>query len=202
MTNRIAAAVNVSLIGALLSGCVAGRLTESEYARLKAASDGTVRAMRAQGALTQARFDTVAGYAVFPTIGKAGLWGLTFGFGPGLVYKDGEVIGHAAFNAANIGFAAGAQAYRQVVFLQSESDVEKFTKGRWAGAVQANAVIGTADASADADFYDGQNLQTFDHGGLMLEATIGLQKYSYRPIEQAVQAPSGSPEPESSGEPG
>jgi len=168
----------------VLGGCTAGRMNHDEYDRFRSRADATVETFRAKHADS---IDNAAGYAVFPVVGKGG-WGISLGFGRGLVYAEGEPIGVTGFNAGNIGFTLGGQAYEQMLLLHSPADVEKFTGGPWTGAAQANAVFGPWGASADADFRSGQELITEDIWGLMYEATIGLNKYNYRSLDSAIRA--------------
>ncbi|MFG0285156.1 MAG: hypothetical protein ACF8R7_12100 [Phycisphaerales bacterium JB039] len=165
-----------------LGGCTAGKYTQAQFDNLRERADLVVQEYEARGE----GVGDAAGYVVFPTVGKVG-WGISVGFGRGVVYSGGEPIGVTGFNAANIGFTLGLQSYSQLVLLQTAEDVERFTKGPWAGAAQANAVFIVWGASADADFASGRELRTEDNWGLMYEATIGLNKYMYRSLEDAIK---------------
>ena len=50
------------------------------------------------------------GYALFPTIGKAGM-GIGGAHGKGKVYEKGRVIGTAKMNQLTVGLQLGGQAY-------------------------------------------------------------------------------------------
>ena len=173
-----------------LGGCSAGKYTQAEFDDLRQRSDAVIQEYQAKHG---DKIGASAGYAVFPMVGKGG-WGISLGFGRGVVYRGGEPIGVAGFNAANIGFTLGGQAYSQIVLLRDEAAVEHFTKAPWAGAIQANAVFFPWGVSADADFAGGRTLITEGQSGLMYEATIGVQKYNYRSLEKAIKpdAPSES----------
>ena len=62
-------------------------------------------------------FDKSYGYAVFPTIGKAGLV-VGGAHGSGRVYVHGRYVGNATVNQLSAGFQAGGQAYSQIVFFE------------------------------------------------------------------------------------
>lgn len=152
-------------------------------------------------------FDRSYGYAIFPTIGKGGL-GLGGAGGRGRVYEQGRYIGDVVLTQLSLGFQAGGQAYSQIVFLQDKRALNEFTAGEFTfgagvGAVaitaSANASAGTAGASAgvaggkkDAtttgEFYRGFAVFTIAKGGLMYEAAVAGQKFSFTPAGAAKPA--------------
>ena len=182
---RIAALVVAAVA---LGGCTAGKYTQAQFDDLRERADVVVQEYEARGE----GVGNAAGYAVFPNVGKGGALGFSLGFGRGVVYSGGEPIGVTGFNAANIGFALGLQSYSQIVIFPTTEAVERFTKGPWAGAAQANAVFIKWGVSADADFSSGRELRTEDNWGLMYEATIGLNKYAYKSLEDAIKSDSSS----------
>ena len=64
-------------------------------------------------------FKNSYGYAIFPTIGKAGL-GIGGAHGSGCVYKQGKQVGTAKMSQVSFGWQAGAQGYSLLVFLEDE----------------------------------------------------------------------------------
>jgi lipid-binding SYLF domain-containing protein len=148
-------------------------------------------------------FDTAYGYAVFPTIGKAGI-GLGGAYGEGRVYAQGEYIGDSKMTQVSVGFQLGAQAYSQMIFFEDKRSLEEFTGGNFEFGAQASAVAITAGAQASAtttgssagasggrkdaktvgSYYKGMAVFTVAQGGLMYEASISGQKFSYTPKQQ------------------
>lgn len=148
-------------------------------------------------------FDNSAGYAVFPTIGKAGI-GVGGAYGKGKVYKGGKVIGDTSMAQASIGLQLGGQAYTQIIFFESEDALKNFTSGNFEFGAEASAVAITAGASAGANtgggtsagasggkndatttsrgYRKGMAVFTVAKGGLMYEASLGGQKYSYEAL--------------------
>lgn len=144
-------------------------------------------------------FDKCYAYAVFPTIGKGGI-GIGGARGKGRVYAKGEHVGDTSMTQVTIGFQLGGQAFSQIVFLQDERAFEEFTGGNFEFGAQATAVAITAGASAttstagtsagasggkhDAtsvgNYYKGMAVFTVVKGGLMYEASVGGQKFSYK----------------------
>lgn len=141
------------------------------------------------------------GYALFPTIGKAG-FGIGGAYGDGRVYVGGNYVGDATVTQLTIGFQLGGQAYSQIIFFEDAAALQQFTSGNFEFSAQATAVAITAGASAEAStgggvtgsvsggrndaatahlgYRKGMAIFTIAKGGLMYEASIGGQKFSYR----------------------
>jgi lipid-binding SYLF domain-containing protein len=125
-------------------------------------------------------FNAAHAYAVFPTVGKGG-FGIGGAYGSGLVFRGGQVVGETSLAQLTIGFQLGGQAYREIIFFEDKSTFDDFKKGNFELSAQASAVAATFGASADADFDHGVAVFTLAKGGLMYEASIGGQKFSYEP---------------------
>ncbi|AKH21406.1 YSC84-related protein [Sedimenticola thiotaurini] len=125
-------------------------------------------------------FDKAYGYAVFPTVGKAG-FGLGGAYGEGEVYRQGRFIGTSTLSQVTIGLQIGGQAYTEIIFFRNKRALDDFTSGNFEFNAQASAVAVTAGASADADYNNGVAIFTLPKGGLMAEASVGGQKFSFEP---------------------
>lgn len=145
-------------------------------------------------------FQKAYGYVVFPTIGKGGI-GVGFAHGQGRVYAGGKHVGDSSMNQATIGAQLGGQAYSQIIFFENKRAFDEFTSGNFEFGAQATAVAITAGASASAGttgtgagasgtssaaataggYHKGMAVFTVAKGGLMYEASIGGQKFSYKP---------------------
>jgi lipid-binding SYLF domain-containing protein len=126
-------------------------------------------------------FASAAGYAVYPTIGKGGI-GLGGARGKGWVYERGHVIGRSTMNQVTIGFQFGGQVYSEVVFFKTKAALGNFKLGHLKLDAQASAIALTARASADLAYRNGVAIVTMAKGGLMYEASVGGQKFSFTPI--------------------
>ena len=143
------------------------------------------------------------GYAVFPTIGKGGI-GIGGAYGKGRVYAQDNYVGDTSVTQLSVGFQLGGQAYSQIIFFEDKRAFDEFTSGNFEFGAQASAVAITAGASAEAtttgtsagasggkhdattttvgtEFHKGMAVFTVAKGGLMYEASIGGQKFSYTP---------------------
>jgi lipid-binding SYLF domain-containing protein len=147
-------------------------------------------------------FKNSYGYAVFPTIGKAG-WVAGGSYGKGQVYRGGKVTGKASVIEGSIGFQFGGEAFSEIIFFQDKRAYDQFTSGSFEFGATAQAVVitagaqaqaGTAGKSAGASAGPKTGVQaetsyvkgmaTFVHslGGLMYEASIGGQKFKFEPL--------------------
>ena len=124
-------------------------------------------------------FKKAKGYAVFPNIGKAGI-GIGGARGKGEVFEKDEVIGSTTVTQLSIGLQLGGQAFSQIIFFKDKKDLERFTQGNYEFGASASAVLITEGANASADYNDGVAVLTFSKGGLMYEASIGGQKFSFQ----------------------
>jgi lipid-binding SYLF domain-containing protein len=145
-------------------------------------------------------FSNSYGYAVFPTIGKGGV-GIGGAHGSGHVYAKGAYVGDTSMTQVTIGLQLGGQAFSEIIFFQDQRAFDEFTGGSFEFGAQATAVAITAGASAQASttgtgagassstskastaggYQRGMATFTVAKGGLMYEATIGGQKFSYKP---------------------
>jgi len=143
-------------------------------------------------------FNSAYGYALFPTVGKAG-FGIGGAYGEGRVYQQKKHVGDTTVSQVTLGFQLGGQAYSQVIFFQDKRAFDEFTSGNFEFGAQAAAVAITAGASASAStagssatasggknnaetkgkYYKGMATFTVAKGGLMYEASIGGQKFTY-----------------------
>jgi len=148
---------------------------------------------------TQPFFENCYGYAVFPTIGKGGI-GIGGAYGTGRVYAQGKPTGTAKLFKATIGLQWGGQAFSQMIFFEDKRAFEEFTGGNFEFDAGVSAVAITAGAQAKAgtegatagasagpatgtqartSYRKGMAVFVQAKGGLMYEATIGGQKFSY-----------------------
>jgi lipid-binding SYLF domain-containing protein len=129
-------------------------------------------------------FDKAAGYAVYPGVTKAGV-GVGGARGGGTVYENGKLIGRSKLTQVSVGLQLGGQVYSEVVFFHNKEALENFKKGNLKLDAQASAVALKERASVDLPYRNGVAIVTMAKGGLMYEATVGGQKFSFDPIESS-----------------
>ena len=126
-------------------------------------------------------FDGSAGYAVFPTVGKGAI-GVGGAYGKGLVIVGDKAVGRTSLSQVSVGLSLGGQKYAQFIFFKDDVALGHFQRGNWEMGAQASAVAITAGASADADYDKGVAVFTHVGGGLMADASIGGQKFTYESL--------------------
>lgn len=189
--------VNASLLrffsALLLCLCIGAPVRADDYSH-------TIEVFRGAGE-SSGFFKRSYGYAVFPSIGKGGI-GIGGAHGTGRVYRGGSHVGDTKMTQLTIGLQLGGQVYSQIIFFQDKRAFDEFTSGNFEFGAQASAVAITAGASASAgtqgasasasggqhdastagkEFYKGMMIFTVAKGGLMYEASVGGQKFSYTP---------------------
>ena len=179
------------------TGLLAAALTLAAGSAFADSYSDTVALFKQAGA-SAGFFKSSYGYAVFPTIGKGGFV-VGGAHGKGRVYKEGRLVGDTTMNQVSVGFQAGGQAYSEIIFFQTRLDLARFESGKFALGAQASAVAITASASASTStagssagasgtqqnattagqYQDGMAVFTIAKGGLMYEAAVAGQKFSY-----------------------
>ncbi|WP_233809472.1 YSC84-related protein [Paraburkholderia sp. HP33-1] len=139
-------------------------------------------------------------YAVFPKIGKGGV-GIGGAHGKGRVYEQGKHIGDTSMTQVTVGLQLGGQVYSELILFEDERALKEFTAGNFEFGADANAIAITAAAGAQAGttgtsanvsggkkdaktsggYKKGMAVFTVAKGGLMYEASVGGQKFSYKP---------------------
>jgi len=139
-------------------------------------------------------FDHAYGYALFPTVAKGG-FGIGAAYGKGRVYKSNNYMGDTSLSQISIGFQIGGQAYSEIIFFSDAKAYDNFTNGSFEFNAQASAVainiganaqIGTTGNSASAGktaakaaYIDGMAVFILAKGGLMYEAALAGQSFTY-----------------------
>jgi lipid-binding SYLF domain-containing protein len=147
-------------------------------------------------------FKNAYGFAVFPTIGKAGFV-VGGSYGKGQVYRGGKVTGKSSMGEGSLGFQLGGKAFSEIIFFKDKQAYDKFTSGSFEFDATAQAIVITAGAQAEArstgssagasagpktgaqakaSYHKGMATFVHSKGGLMFEISIGGQKFSFEPI--------------------
>lgn len=128
-------------------------------------------------------FETAIGYAVLPSVGKGGLV-VGGAFGKGVLFERGKATGEVALAQMTVGLQLGGQAYSEVIFFETDAALDGFKNGDFAFAAQLSAVAVASGAAAHAKYRQGVAVFTLAKGGLMGEASVGGQKFEYRPYQK------------------
>src|SRR2546428_401597 len=119
----------LALLG--LAGCSTAPKSESGKAELTDKVQVAIEKCKKNDADIAKFFDSAAGYAVFPTVGK-GAVGIGGAYGKGELYaKGGELIAYCDLTQASIGLALGGQAYTEIIFFEDQPAFDRFKAGKF-----------------------------------------------------------------------
>ena len=162
---------------------------------------GTIGVFK-QSPEVQPFFNEAYGYAIFPTVGKGGFV-VGGAYGKGQVYRGGKVTGISKLVKLSVGFQAGGQAFSEIIFFKDKRAYDEFTTGEFTFDAQASAVAITAGVQAQAGstgatagasagpnsskqlnttYNRGMAIFVHAKGGLMYEAAVAGQKFSFEPL--------------------
>lgn len=125
--------------------------------------------------------DQAHGVAVFSTVGKGAI-AIGGAHGKGEVYERGQLVGSTRVTQVTLGLALGGQSYSELIFFEDKAALDEFKSGNFELGAQASAVAVTAGASAEASYDHGVAIFTLPKAGLMYEAAVAGQKFSYTPM--------------------
>ena len=178
MKKKIVGKLAIVVLMAILAAPLFGQAQDSKANKLI----GDSRVARSEfikaDPLMKNLFDHSYGYVIFPNIGKGGI-GVGGAAGNGIVFQGNRPIGSAKMKQVTIGFQFGGQTYREVIFFENESAFDRFRQNNFEFSAQASAVAVTKGASTNVKYHEGVMIFTQGKKGLMYEASIGGQKFSY-----------------------
>ena len=125
-------------------------------------------------------FNNAYAYAVFPSVGKGG-WVIGGAYGTGKVFRRGQIIGSTSIVQGTIGFQLGGQVYSEIVFFKDQKAFDRFKSGRLEFDAQVSAIAVTLGAAAKAAYEQGMAVFVMTKGGLMYEASVGGQSFTFTP---------------------
>jgi lipid-binding SYLF domain-containing protein len=119
------------------------------------------------------------GYALFPEVGKAGL-GVGGAYGRGVVYERGQHIGYSDLTQGTVGAQVGGQSFSELLVFEHKAALERFKAGQFGFAAGASAVVLKSGVATNPNFIDGVAVIVQPVGGVMAEAAIGGQQFTYQ----------------------
>ena len=172
----------LTLAAGLLAGCSTAPKSETARENLHDDVSVTLRTMQREDPTLQDFITKAHAYALFPSVGKGGL--IAGGaYGRGEVYEADKMIGFADLSQATIGAQAGGQEFAELIVFESQGALDRFKQNKLRFAANASAVALKSGTARTARYDDGVAVFTRPTGGLMFEAAIGGQSFSFRPVE-------------------
>jgi lipid-binding SYLF domain-containing protein len=182
--NKVMTGMKFALAGAVialgLGACATAPVSVEGKADIEKDAATTLSAARAADPSLGPVLNSSAGYAVFPKVGKAAA-GVGGAYGKGVLYERGRAVGYCDLTQATVGAQLGGQTYAQIIAFETKEAVDSFKQGNFRFTAQATAVALKSGVGANAQYKDGVAVFTMDEAGLMGEAAVGGQKFSYQP---------------------
>ena len=153
---------------------------------------------------SSAYFQNSYAYAIFPTVGD-GAFVVGGAGGKGGVFMGSHRVGNATVAQVSVGIQAGGKAYSEIIFFQDKRALSEFESWHFefgadvtvvAITAGAGASVGTTgeasgasggmkDAATQGGYYKGMAVFTIAKGGLMYQAAVAGQKFSFKPRASA-----------------
>jgi lipid-binding SYLF domain-containing protein len=169
---------SIFLISAIFFSLITDGQSTAKNKKMIADSRKAIKTFKVTDATMIRLFDNSYAYVVFPNVGKGGL-GIGGAFGNGIVFQKNKIVGSAKLSQVSIGFQAGGQGYREVIFFEKKNNFDEFKENNLKLSAQASAVIAAAGASANVNYANGILIFAQPKGGLMYEISIGGQTFNY-----------------------
>src|SRR5206468_8471628 len=110
-------------------------------------------------------------------------------YGRGTVYEGGKQIGYADMSQGSVGAQIGGETYSELIVFQTPEALFKFKNNNFTFGANATAVALSAGAAAGTEFKDGSAIFMETKGGLMADASLAGQKFTYVPNSVAADQP-------------
>jgi lipid-binding SYLF domain-containing protein len=94
------------------------------------------------------------------------------------------LIGTATLSQATIGAQIGGQTFVEVILFADRIALNNFKKGRFEMAAEVSAVAAAEGVAGKAAYENGMAVIILPKKGLMAEASIGGQKFSFTPVQE------------------
>jgi len=182
----------VGLIAAVtLISAIAATAADPE--RLDTDVHDTMQKFQQASPRMQRLFNEAYGYAIFPSVGKGAI-GIGGAEGRGQVFQNGTLVGTAKLIQGTIGAQLGAQSYSEVIFFESEKALNEFKDGKTAISAALSGAIAADGAGAEAKYQHGVLVYTMQRSGLMFEASIGGQHFTFTDLSAGSPPPPAPPQ--------
>jgi lipid-binding SYLF domain-containing protein len=126
-------------------------------------------------------FTHSAGYVIFPKNGKGGIV-IGGSGGNGVLFEKEKSVGTAKMAEVTLGAQVGGASYSEIIFFEDKKALDRFKANKVEFSSQVSAVALKSGASNNAKYADGVAVFTQDQTGLMAGATVGGQKFTFKPF--------------------
>ena len=172
-------ALLMTVLVGLLSSCATAPASREDKAALVTEAAARWQQMRTADPALGTVVQRGHGYALFPDVGKAAL-GVGGAYGRGVVYERGQHIGYSDLTQGTVGAQVGGQSFSELLVFENKAALERFKAGQFGFAAGASAVMLKSGVATTPNFVDGVAVIVQPVGGVMVEAAIGGQQFTYQ----------------------
>jgi lipid-binding SYLF domain-containing protein len=172
-------ALVLTVVAGLLGSCATAPASREDKSELVAKATSRLQQMSAEDPGLGALVKKGHGYALFPDVGKGGLV-VGGAYGRGVVYERGQHIGYSDLTQGSVGVQVGGQSFSELLVFENKAALDRFRAGRFDFAAGASAVVMKSGVATNANFVDGVAVVVQPIGGVMVEAAIGGQQFTYQ----------------------
>ncbi len=170
----------ITIIICLISGCVTVPEGEHKKSMLQGEVDFALSEFKSRNPVVEVYLAEAYGYAIFPKVTKGAFW-LGGAFGRGQVYEKSQMVGFSSMSQGTFGFSFGVQFFRELIFFRDHATLERFRTSRFAFSAQASVVVVKVGVGSKTEYQDGMAVFIITDAGLMVDASVGGQKFKYVP---------------------
>ncbi len=166
---------------AFSAGCSTAPPTQQAKSQLQSSTTDVLKMEYEKDSGLQDFLHNAYAYAVFPSVGRAGL--VAGGsYGHGEVYQNGKMIGYADISQATVGAQVGAESFTEILAFETPEALDQFKRGELKVSADASAAFLKSGVAETAKYLNGVAIFVDIQGGLMAEAAVGGQTFSFQPI--------------------
>jgi lipid-binding SYLF domain-containing protein len=162
----------------VLAGCAIAPEKPEAKAVLSSEVNEAIAIFKERDPQIQRFFDKSYGYAVLPRVVKGAIW-VGGAYGKGEVYEQGKMVGYCSMSQATLGFSLGGEFFREIVFFKTKNDLDVFKTEEYTFSAQVTGVAVSLGAAAKADYKKGMAVFITTDKGLMVDVSLGGQKFNY-----------------------
>ena len=180
MKNALLYTVLIAGSLSMLAGCATAPDTEAKKTELHTSVMNNMTRIEALDPTLKRQVDNAYGYAIFPSVAKGGAI-VGGAYGRGEVYEQGKRVGWSDLSQATIGAQLGGQTFSELILFENKAAMDNLKNGKLKFAAAASAVAMKSGAADTAKYTDGVMVFVDPIAGLMVEAAIGGQSFSFQP---------------------
>jgi lipid-binding SYLF domain-containing protein len=170
----------LSLMTPFIGGCSTAPKSEEGKANLHDDAQAALERFKREDSSLSDLLAKANGYAVLPSIAK-GAWVVGGAYGKGEVYEAGNMVGFTDMTQASVGFQWGGQEYAELLVFNTPQALADFKNNKLELGANASAIAVKAGAGGTAKFENGVATFIMPKVGAMVEASVGGQRFTYKP---------------------